>query len=196
LSEDWLEKRMSDENSQAEKPDSGTKLESGRPDAEVEAATPQTSDLQDQASGQIDNDQGVTSTAGESTPAAAETAKATVVPAQNAVPARGSALGRFWWVVASFLLPFGILLLYLSSQSAVSWKLCLRSGFVGLGAAVVIYLLWKVDNKITGVRSGTMDVSSQLLLRMLAMMLWLVWVGASHVILLATDEIFPPLDVS
>jgi hypothetical protein len=31
---------------------------------------------------------------------------------------------------------------------------------------------------------------------MLAMMLWLVWVGASHVILLATDEVYPPIDLT
>jgi hypothetical protein len=104
-------------------------------------------------------------------------------------------LSSLWWVAASFFVPFGTLAIYLMVfHNAFSPKLCLRSGLVGTVVAVVIFGLWKLDTKITGFRAP--DVSTQLVLRMLAMMLWLVWVGASHVIILATDEVYPPIDLT
>jgi hypothetical protein len=102
-------------------------------------------------------------------------------------------LSDLWWVAASFIVPFTTLALYLIAQNAFAPKLCLRSGLVGTAIAVVIVVLWKIDGKLTGFRAP--DVSTELVLRMLGMMLWLVWVGASHVILLATDEVYPPTDL-
>jgi len=99
-------------------------------------------------------------------------------------------LSSLWWVAASFLAPFFTLLVYLSVENALSWKLCLRSGLVGTTVAVIIFVLWKLDTKISGFRAP--DVSTQLLVRVLGMMLWLVWVGATHVMLLANDEVYPP----
>jgi hypothetical protein len=113
---------------------------------------------------------------------------------QNTFSKEQFQLSSLWWVAASFFVPFGTLAVYLTAQNAFSPKLCLRSGLVGTVIAVIIFGLWKLDTKITGFRAP--DVSSQLLLRMLAMMLWLVWVGASHVILLATDEVYPPIDLT
>jgi len=121
-----------------------------------------------------------------------------------------SDLRRFWWVVPSFVLPY-IAVFCLNNgfdkptPSTIQMKqqtitirphtpdhaanLALRSGVIGLAAALLIVLFWRLDALVAGAHPKSADVKEDILLVALATTLWMMWMGTSHVVLLAADEI-------
>lgn len=61
---------------------------------------------------------------------------------------------------------------------------CFRSGAIGVGVAALIYALWLLDQKIQ--KQPRTPVGP--LIGMLGMMLWVGWVVAVHVMVIAHDD--------
>jgi len=63
----------------------------------------------------------------------------------------------------------------------------LRAGLLGLGLAVLIYVLWKVSLRIYGIILP--EKFSSFLIMCSGLLLWSVWFAVAQVILIAYDEL-------
>jgi hypothetical protein len=98
---------------------------------------------------------------------------------------------RFWWVLASFFLPFVYGFFLRTPQGGPLLLSAARCGLVGLGVAFIISLLWRIDCCLgpPAVRSTT----ARVLLYLLGAVLWLIWLVAAHMFLLVYDEVNSPV---
>lgn len=91
---------------------------------------------------------------------------------------------RFWWVPAAFIVPFVVIFEFMGGSAHSNIAACARSGGIGLCVAALIYTLWLIDQKIQNQRKAPIGP----LIGMMGMMLWLSWVIAAHVMVIASDD--------
>lgn len=94
---------------------------------------------------------------------------------------------RFWWVPLSFTIPFVVIYICLGSAAHLNLGSCFRSGTIGLIVGAGILLLWTVDQKIQNEKSSK---PAGVMIGLLGIGLWLGWVVAAHVMVLANDEAY------
>jgi hypothetical protein len=113
------------------------------------------------------------------------------IPDIDESPVR-AALRRYWWATASFLVPFTLIL---SRTPFVGMDLGngLKAGAIGFLTALVIFCVWKLDGGTN--RAPSNDMKETIAKYFLGIMLWLVWMGSVHVMVIATDEVNEPLPV-
>lgn len=99
-------------------------------------------------------------------------------------PHKAPRVGRYWWIPVTFIVPFVVIYEWLGSAAHSNLAACFRSGAIGVGVAVLISLLWSVDQKIQNQIKKPVGP----LIAMLGMMLWLGWVVAAHVMVIAHDD--------
>lgn len=93
-------------------------------------------------------------------------------------------VGRWWWIPVTFIVPFAVIYEYLGAAAHSNISACCRSGAIGVGVAALVYGVWLIDQKIQN--RPTKPVGP--LIGMLGMMLWLGWVVAAHVMVIAYDD--------
>jgi len=90
---------------------------------------------------------------------------------------------KFWWLSAAFLVPFFVYLV-LSRESLF---VAARSGLIGLIVACIIYVLWKIDYRLTAPTRP--DSRADVLIMILGILLWLAWFSTGQMIFIANDEV-------
>ncbi len=97
---------------------------------------------------------------------------------------RPPAVGRWWWIPVTFMVPFVVIYEYLGGAAHSNLSACFRSGAIGVGVAALVYGIWLLDQKIQNTPKAPIGP----LIGMLGMMLWLGWVVAVHVMVIANDD--------
>ena len=94
---------------------------------------------------------------------------------------------RLWWVLLSFLAPFACVFAFRAPDVGSMMASAARSGLVGLAVAAIIFALWRLDCCLgrTPQRSSTASA----LIYLMGAALWLVWLVAAHVFIMAYDEV-------
>lgn len=93
-------------------------------------------------------------------------------------------VGRYWWIPVAFLVPFVVIYEWLGAAAHSNLAACFRSGAIGVGVAALIYWLWLLDQKIHNQAKTPVGP----MIGMLGMMLWVGWVVAVHVMVIAHDD--------
>jgi hypothetical protein len=97
---------------------------------------------------------------------------------------------RLWWLPLSFGVPFLVVfLLTTKNMQADSILLSTRSAVVGLSTAFVIFVLASLDSLIKEPGPKVKDVNAEILAKAMGIVLWVIWMGTGHIMLLAQDEI-------
>lgn len=128
----------------------------------------------------MSNEPNVTSESSDAATAALTT------PPGDAHKAKAPAVGRYWWIPVAFLVPAVAIYEWLGNAGHLNLSACFRSGAIGLGVAAFIYSLWLIDKRLQ--RQPEKPVGP--LIGMLGMMLWLGWVVAVHVMVIAYDDAY------
>lgn len=97
---------------------------------------------------------------------------------------RPAAVGQWWWIPVTFIVPFAVIYEYLGGAAHSNIGACCRSGAIGVGVAALVYGVWLIDQKIQNRPKKPVGP----LIGMLGMMLWLGWVVAAHVMVIANDD--------
>ncbi len=97
---------------------------------------------------------------------------------------RPSQVGQWWWMPVTFIVPFVVIYEYLGGAAHSNLAACFRSGAIGVGVAALVYGVWLIDQKIQNRPKAPIGP----LIGMLGMMLWLGWVVAVHVMVIANDD--------
>lgn len=97
---------------------------------------------------------------------------------------RPSAVSQWWWIPVTFIVPFVVIYEYLGAAAHSNLAACCRSGAIGVGVAALVYGVWLIDQKIQNKPKAPIGP----LIGMLGMMLWLGWVVAVHVMVIANDD--------
>jgi hypothetical protein len=98
---------------------------------------------------------------------------------------------RLWWVLLSFLAPFACGFFFSPPGGGSLVASAARSGLVGLGVAAIIFLLWRLDCSLG--RAPQRSSAANALIYLLGAALWLVWLAAAHVFIMAYDEVNSPV---
>jgi hypothetical protein len=102
---------------------------------------------------------------------------------------------KFWWIPVTFLVPFAVFYEYMGSYAHLNMAGSFRSGAIGLAVAGLIYGLWRLDQSIGKKEQSSSSGSDKKafhfdpMLGMLGILLWLGWVSAAHIMIVAHDEV-------
>ncbi len=102
---------------------------------------------------------------------------------------------KFWWIPVTFLMPFAVFYEYMGSYAHLNMAGSFRSGAIGLAVAGLIYGLWQIDQRLgpgdkpspSGSDKKAFHVEP--MIGMLGILLWLGWVSAAHIMIVAHDEV-------
>jgi len=124
----------------------------------------------------------------------ADTPKTPETPAAAQPPGKPTVkdflIKRLWWLPLSFGVPFLVVfLLTTKNMQADSILLSTRSAVVGLSTAFIIFVLASLDSLIKEPGPKVKDVNAEILAKAMGIVLWVIWMGTGHIMLLAQDEI-------
>jgi hypothetical protein len=98
---------------------------------------------------------------------------------------------KFWWVPASYFIPYLITFLIPVVNLKDGLMRANRVGSIGLLAAALVYMIWFIDCRF-GARQifgKSRDRAAKTLIYLLGIALWISWLGAGIVMTMSYDQV-------